>query len=718
MSDDWLNEVCGLEPPTPPDPGPGLARLEALAVGVEGAETQEAAVLLVAALLQDEAGMAEILVAFRVSPDAVAGLLMRIGTRRGLKTPADNLLSNLKSKAKELDVQERRARIRVAQPDEARPPLDEVLDWTGLPAGLQAPPGWNVSPAGVQRIVVDPQTGDVRVYPVASSPILPTGHLKDVDDGSTWARVDWGVQGRRGHRVVPRSQIADARLLTGLADYDAPVHSGNSREIVEYLAASEAHNRDVLPVAKVSSRMGWQGRAHTDFLWGRTLLLAGVVPESGIAIEDLPPALWSPDQVHLVVEGGAAEMAAGFRMEGTWEGWQGIVQEALPYPSVLLAVYASLVPPLMPLIPGLPNFVIDWSGITSTGKTTTLRLGASVWGSPDEREGGLVRTWESTRVWKEQICGFLYCFPMILDDTKRARRPGEVGQFLYDVASGQGRGRGSLKGTRATLTWRTVLLSTGETPATSFTQDGGTRARTLCLWGAPFGVADETTAAVVARINAGVLEHFGHAGPRMIAWLLEDPAALATVRQEYRDALAFWTGLSNGNPVAGRAAHYMAGLTVARNVLHGILRVPAPSQDPLMVAWAAVCESSKDADRATEALRDVISWATAHQGRFHQRLEAENSADEDPHAGWLGAWPSIDSWQQIAFLPNELEKYLTEAEYDAEAVLRSWEDRGWLLREGPAHRTKKVKVGHRKARCYVVSRAACDSLDAEGGDHE
>jgi hypothetical protein len=38
-----------------------------------------------------------------------------------------------------------------------------------------------------------------------------------------------------------------------------------------------------------------------------------------------------------------------------------------------------------------------------------------------------------------------------------------------------------------------VLISSGETPVTSFTEDGGTRARALCVWGAPFGPSSDAT---------------------------------------------------------------------------------------------------------------------------------------------------------------------------------------------------------------------------------
>ena len=151
---------------------------------------------------------------------------------------------------------------------------------------------------------------------------------------------------------------------------------------------------------------------------------------------------------------------------------------------------------------GCANFIVDWCSPTSTGKTTVLRLGGSCWGIPDERSpSSVLLTWDSTRVFINRASSLLHSLPLILDDTKRCKYPNDISKTLYDVASGRDRGRGSTKGLRRSGSWHTVLLSSGEAPATSFTQDGGTRARVLTLWGPPFGRADDTTVTVVHRLN-------------------------------------------------------------------------------------------------------------------------------------------------------------------------------------------------------------------------
>jgi hypothetical protein len=377
----------------------------------------------------------------------------------------------------------------------------------------------------------------------------------------------------------------------------------------------------------------------------------------------------------------------------------------------MLGVYGSLVPPLLPFLPSCPNFIMDWSGATSRGKTTMLRIAASVWGQPAETQGGLVRSWDSTRVWIERAAAVMSgAAPLILDDTKRSKH-GTVAQVLYDIASGVGRGRGTIDGTRAVSRWRTVLLSTGETPATSLSQDGGTRARVLSMWGSPWGETSEETARVVSRVSMGILEHYGHLGPQMIGILLK-PGAREVLQSEYRRYLSHWTNLAGANPVLNRCSAYVAALCVARDLAHGPCGIPSlpVGCDPIGLAWQSAQDGAKEADRAAEALRYVFSWATGQQGRFDSRGTLDTTTEKDPPQGWLGACSWGESWQRLAILPHELRGVIEKGGYDAEACLQTWWDRGWL--DGDAERHMgRVRVGNRpKTRCYVIVRASADAV--------
>lgn len=714
MPPDWLREVCQLEPGPSPEAlaEEGLTVLRSVVSVVGAAEDNDTATAAVSAYLLDTDAVKAGAHAVHLRPAAVTGLITDLGRRRGFKGQADRLLDVLKQEARAAERAARRAMPQAVELGGG--PLAETVARDDLPAGLACPPGWEVGLDGVLRVHVDDDSGDARYHPVSSRPVLVTGVCRDVADGQTSLHLEWST--RRGWRrhIAARSQVMDARSLVALSGLDAPVHSNNARDLVQFLADFEATNLEALPEARVSSAMGWQGRDGRDgFLWGRAHLLPGQPSRAGQTLDETAPSEWGTRQVHLLVDAGGSDLADGFVAGGTFDGWRSVVEEALPFPPIVLGLYASLVPPLMVCLPTLPNFIVDFAGPTSEGKTTTLRLAASAWGLPDERGGGILRSWDATRVWIERTAALLGNLPLLLDDTKRARRPEEVGRVLYDVANGLGRGRGSTTGLRGLGRWRTVLLSTGEAPATSFTNDGGTRARTLCLWGSPFGGASVDAARVARRITEGTLAHHGHAGPALVRWLLDTPDARGWVQRAYGDALDRWVPRADGNAVAGRAAQYVAGLEVAQQVLHDVLGVPRPAQDPLEHAWAAVTGASKDADRAADALRDLLSWATSQQARFHGRQELEGGTEDAPSGGWLGAWQCYDGWRYLAVLPTELRGFLSREGYDADAIVRTWLDRGWLLRDG-AHRTRKVTVGNRKERCFAIDRAACEQVWEDG----
>lgn len=592
-------------------------------------------------------------------------------------------------------------------------PVAEALGATlaghPLAEGLRCPAGWEISPSGVARLKINSDTGDTSAIDVSHRPIIVEGRFRDIHDQTITLALGWPTAaGRWQMHPAPRLKVADSRQLVTLAAHDAPVTSNSASDLVAFLDDFEAANADTIPEVRVSARMGWQGSGEDRcFLWGRNQVRRGGVLTAP-PIEGEAPAKWARGQIHLLVtDDGIRGLCEGFRAGGTWDGWVEAVRLAAPYPAVFVALYASLVPPLMAVLPTLANFIVDFCGETSKGKTTTLRLAASAWGSPEERGAGVIYTWDATRVFIERAAALTDYHPLFLDDTKRARRPDDVGKTLYDYASGVGRGRGSPQGIQRTTRAHGVLISTGEAPATSFTNDGGTRARTLCVWGSPFGGTTPATEEAVRGINAGVLANFGHAGPLVVRWLLDTPEAATLARGEFDAQVAAWTKLANGNPVASRAAHYVAAMAVARRVLHEVLGVPAPETDPLAFAWDAVVKASAESDRAADALRDVLSWATGQQHRFWGRLEGEPGSDDQPSAGWLGAWSRATTWTYLAILPTELRGFLEKQKYDAEAVLRSWDDRGWLVREAE-HRTSKVLVGTVKPRCVVIKRAAAN----------
>lgn len=301
--------------------------------------------------------------------------------------------------------------------------------------------------------------------------------------------------------------------------------------------------------------------------------------------------------------------------------------------------------------------------------------------------------------------------PLILDETKRAKKKTDVKDTIYGVANGRGRSRGSKKGLALSYSWRTILLSTGEQRATSFTEDGGTRARVLSVWGSPFGRQNEATGAMVNQLNLGIKRHYGHAGRRMVEWLLENRARWGDWKAEYRALAEKYLQKAGDDPVAGRYSEYFAVLELAGRLAHEALELPWAYRNPIERLWDELMDGAQDADQALAALEYVTDWAHAHQGEFHGRWEGNLVGAVTPLHGLAGRWDKHD-WGFIGFLKPRLKQVLAEGGWDLDATLRLWADRGWLeLDEGRL--TKKGRMGGACLNLVQIRRRAVEAIHGE-----
>ena len=585
-------------------------------------------------------------------------------------------------------------------------PVKSVLPDAPVAEGVVIPEKYYLTPQAVGELIKRGD-GSLKRIVITRTPVCIGTRFVNLADGTECLGLSWLRDGKWKQRIVPRAVIATSRSITELANQGLPVTCKNAGPLIEYLAEFEAVNLMALPRAQVSHQMGWQGKnGQLGFLWGRTLLQPGRQSKI-IDLESLP---LDGDNQNLVAfqgkDAGDEQLADALRACGSFEAWVRGINEVVDYPRVLLAVYGALAAALLQIL-GCANFVIDWCGQTSRGKTTAVRMGGSVWGNPNEASAAsVVGTWDATRVRINRASMVLHNLPLILDDTKRSKYPRDIPKILYDFASGQDRGRGSLEGIRRTGTWSSVMLSTGEAPATSFTKDGGTHGRVLTLWGHPFGRADETTAPLVHRLNQTVFNNYGHAGPLLIQFLLSHQSDWQKWRLKYQEAVAAYQEKVGADPVAGRLCSYFAALDLTAGIAHAALDLPWAYRDPVEAAWNDLVSGAKEADVAARALSAVISWAKVNQGSFWGRPQA----DRIPLHGWAGRWDSGSSWEYIAFAVHRLNELLQQFDFEPEAVIRGWYDRGWLLTD-KNRRQKQVRLDGEQTWTIAIRRSAIEELE-------
>lgn len=571
--------------------------------------------------------------------------------------------------------------------------------WPDAPVAqdVVVPDGWRLDDEGIW-------SGDDLLIPAT---VLITRRHQDINEGIELVTLAWRREGEWKERKVARSVIADARMIVnGLADYGVPVNSINAKDLICYLADFENVNLDKLPAVKVSRQLGWQGeRGEDGFLWGTELI------QTQSSDHDLQ---------FLGSDEGDEQFAAGFHARGTMGKWKKAIEKIEDFPRARLALYISFVPPILSILDS-PNFVAGFCGETSSGKTATLRVAASVWGNPDEKRNlpAVLRSWDMTQVWRERASTVLNGLPFLLDDTKLAHQAKDVATTIYGVAGGVGRGRGTVKGLARQESCRTVLLTSGEQTLTSHTQDGGTRPRVVSLWGSPFEQTNTATGQKVRSLTTQVGRNYGHAGPEFIRFLIENREMWPEWRKEYRKEIRKFEEWADGagNTLAVRMATTFAIIAMAAWLVDAADILSWEYEDPVEPLWEEIVAEVAAASPAVVALRYVMDWAHAHQEDFFGR---EKRTNHTPHGGWAGRWDQKmtgtpkGGWNWIGFIPSKLNSLLQDGGFEPESTTRIWKGKGWL-KTNPGRKTYKARVGTEKRliNMIAIKRGAIEEAENE-----
>lgn len=622
----------------------------------------------------------------------VESVLMLLGGGPGLAESAARIRSSLKA-----EVKASARALRVLSPGDPATRSEYTATIGDDEVRLAVPDGWSCSDAGISQLV-NLRDGGVEARSVAHSPIVLVRQLSEYGSPSAWVELAWPsrVPGRWTVHRCSRGTITSGRELVALGAVGAPVNSSNADGVIRWLAALE-HANPRLGAGYVSTRLGWQGRGCTHFLAGPRLIAPERHAEIELLVEDDP---------------GLEQIASVTTPAGTWQGWLDAVAPLHDRPLAWLTLYAAASTPLLRML-GSSNFIMDIHGSSGHGKTSVLRLGASVWGQPED--GRYIRSWQATVSKIERDATALTDLPLCLDESNRVplkERP-NLAQAVYMLANGSGKGRATVKGTQRVTEWRTIVLSTGEASVTSYTEDEGVRGRCLPLYGAPL------SGALQAEVLRDALRrHHGHLGPRMVERLVEGGEQLA---QQLRDRCAVaLERASEGSPsaMARRLSSYVAVLMTGAELVHE-LGVPRPTVDVWAYLREQVDGAAAAADRPLSALRELILWALPQTsriatwgGRKPPTSGVESLSSEAPQ-GWLGRVECVEDWTWLALTMPIVEHHLKQRGHEPGAIVRQWAERG-LLSRGVEHLTVPVLLPGQtvKQRMYRFDRAVLEQIGA------
>ncbi len=284
-----------------------------------------------------------------------------------------------------------------------------------------------------------------------SSPFHIQARTRD-HGGNNWGLyMQWlDPEGRQHNQTIPSEEIihgdglAVRRMLAsgGLALFPQP--RGLADPLLYYLQTVPVSRR-----ARCSDRLGW----HDQHFITATETLGD-----------------QSDELYLYQSTSILESAMAQR--GTLQQWQdAIAVPAIGNSRLMLALCTALAGSLLHLAGmGGDSGGFHLRGPSSCGKTTALRVAASVWGGPD-----YVRNWRTTSNGLEGLACLHNDGCLILDELSQLD-PKSASETAYLLANGQGKIRANRNGAAHKLAqWRLLFLSSGEESLSSLVAQTGRR---------------------------------------------------------------------------------------------------------------------------------------------------------------------------------------------------------------------------------------------------
>ncbi|MCH4420256.1 DUF927 domain-containing protein [Staphylococcus haemolyticus] len=460
---------------------------------------------------------------------------------------------------------------------------------------------------------------------------------------------------------VTAEEITDNRQLLKLANRKLDVTSNTSSKLVDYINQSKRYSPPIN--IKVATRLG-----HVKDYF--------IYPYKD-EMEHKNIKFFNNDK-------GFQKLVNSFKSKGTIEDYsKKVFVKIKDLPMVMVMLYASLGSVLLYEFDIKP-FIVELAGSTSTGKTFTLNLVASVWGTTD-----LTTTWSSTRNSIEAMAAFLNSFPIFKDDTRNTS-PAFVSRAVYNYSSGESKSRSNKNLTvDEKKEWKNILLSTGEASITNMEDDkAGVSARVITLEEQPYPDKFD-----FISLDREFRENYGTLGIEFIK-------EFQSKKYEYKNSFESYLRYFNDkgmNEVMQRIGKCFALLQLTGEILNDIDGFEHDYYKIISQAYENMLKNNKTIDKPKQVLEGLLEYLDANR----------NSIIGDGYGPVKNG--EIKAVYKHDYLCIKNETVKTKLGYETQTITSQWEKKGYLITD-KKRLQKQVKHNSERHLGYAIKKSIVEEL--------
>lgn len=405
-----------------------------------------------------------------------------------------------------------------------------------------------------------------------------------------------------------------------------------------------------------------------------------------------------------------------YQSKGSLEQWQSVVSKLVENHSLLVfslctAFAGQLLDPLNQQGGGF-----HFKGGSSKGKSTGLNLACSVWGNPKN----FYRTWKATGNAIEHTAYMHNDSFLVLDEIGEIANPKELGNIIYMLANGSGKGRMTKQITaKATYKWKVLFLSSGEKSLKEIMLEQGQKAKLgqeirladIDIDQSEYGIFDcidfaEDGAKQAIELNKRINDCYGVAGNRWLEYLTHDKSRIMDDARDLLEAYREVLTESNTQGHITRVANYFALVATAgelatkANITGWKTGTALNAVKKVFNQWLNGFEQVGDYEHR-EMITHVKAFFEANESSRFEAITPDPDHNEKI-INRVGYW-KIDNGAKIFYVLNEQFKKEVCKGYDSRKVAKALQAYGLLEHDtGKTGKTVRLPSKANSIKVYAV----------------